>query len=221
MIRKKQRNVSLNGIVNEFSTSPLRTSKGGGNIKFPLQKGYRAMSIWLVVALLLPTAIGCDRELEDAYDNFLDKTPFVCKNYCGDQAACGRMTGTGEYESDQYQSEVHLCEVECTAYAAEGAYVWHDELGDNYDRVLFEHISGDEFMDLVDCMDGIGAFRCVLRDGDYRMAFSPLVSNICEAANECVDHLDLKLSYQWLENTEGLGGVCQQTGGDFIDAVFF
>ena len=35
------------------------------------------------------------------------------------------------------------------------------------------------------------------------------------------DDYDLKLNYSWLENSEGLGGSCQQSGGDFIDAVFF
>ena len=176
---------------------------------------------WVAAVLLLTAATGCDSALKDAYENFLDNTPPICKDYCEEQAACGRMSGTGEYEQEQFASDVHVCEVQCGAYAAEGAFAWYPDPNNEYDRVVFDYLSGDEVMDIFSCLYGKGAYRCVIRDGDYSVEFSPPARNICEVVNECVDDYDLKLNYSWLENSEGLGGSCQQSGGDFIDAVFF
>ncbi|MBN2714425.1 MAG: hypothetical protein JXX14_01145 [Deltaproteobacteria bacterium] len=172
-------------------------------------------------ALVLWVSTGCDRSLEDAYDTYLDNTPAVCKDYCEEKAACGRPSSTGDYEKAEFASDVHMCEVACAAYGAEGAYVWYADPGGSYDRVLYDYLGGDEVMDVFNCLYGIGAFRCVIRAGEYDIEFSPPARNICESANECINGLGLEMTYSWATGSDGVGGSCQQYGGDVIDAMFF
>ncbi|MBN2339955.1 MAG: hypothetical protein JXX29_09090 [Deltaproteobacteria bacterium] len=176
----------------------------------------------ILFVLLSHLSLSCDSGLDASYDAFRDQVPAVCKDFCEEKVACERAVGDGDsLDDDAFTSQVHFCEIECGAYASEGAYVWRDDASGYSDRIYTDHLDGAMVMDAFDCLYEMGAYRCVDNGTEYIHQFNPAARNVCDASNDCIDGFAVDHAYYWSASTDGLGGACYKSGSDFIDAIFF
>lgn len=166
-------------------------------------------------------ACACDTDLEASYDDFRDQVPPVCKDFCEEKVACERVEGTGIFDDEVFTSQVHLCEVECAAYAIEGVYVWRQDSTGVAARYYEWHVDGGSVLNAFGCLYDMGAYRCVNTGSAYEHELNPAARNVCDAANECVADFLVDHRYYWAASSDGLGGSCNKSGSDFIESIFF
>lgn len=174
----------------------------------------------LALAVLpLLAAVGCEQELDQAFENVRAAAPAVCKDYCEEKCSCEWPKAAGPKEDAAFSSKIRQCTVACAWYMAEGAYVVE------YTAVLekteyVDKVSGGAVEDALSCVYGSGSYHCAENeDGPDSFLFEPRIENQCEKVAECVDALGIDFTFSW--NTTSAEAVCVPEGLQRIENTFF
>ena len=63
--------------------------------------------------LPLLALLGCDQELDQAFENVRAAAPAVCKDYCEEKSSCEWPKASGPKEDAAFSSLIRQCTVAC------------------------------------------------------------------------------------------------------------
>jgi len=172
-----------------------------------------------LIALPLLVAVGCEQELDQAFENVRAAAPAICKDYCEEKCSCEWPKADGPKEDAAFSSKIRQCTVACAWYMAEGAYVF--EYTAPIDKTYYvDKLSGGAMEDMLACVYDSGSYHCASNeDGPDEYLFEPRLDSQCSKVALCANDLAIDFTFNW--NDSGADGVCEPVGEQRIEIPFF
>jgi len=177
----------------------------------------RAVIPCIAAAIL---AVGCEDDLQQAFEDVRAAAPDVCKDYCEEKVACEWYAQDGAREDDAFSAEIRHCIVDCAWWSANGGYASENDY-EAEEVLVVKHVGGESLASTLSCAYGSGAYRCDTGEGvPSEHLFEPRLESVCLTAAACLEDLGVDFSVAWIPTTAD-AGTCEEQGFQELHVPFF